>query len=137
MTDLPTAIRAASDALLRELEVLETLEEEKRLLDLDDPRISELSERIEGIAYRILAASAHQRALSENAEGPPIETHPRPVGAILAEWRDAERQRAAAAPGSAQAMEAEARAQRAREEYRRAFEAARTRGPGLDDVAGA
>lgn len=132
MSDLSTAIRAASDALLRELEVLESLEEEKRLLSLDDPRVNELSERIEAIAHRILVASTHQRALSEEAEGPPIESQPRPVAAILAEWREAERQRVAAIPGSPEAMEAEARVQRARDEYSRAFEAAR----GPDDGRG-
>jgi len=127
-----------SDALLRELDVLEALEEEKRTLALGNPRVAELSARIEEIAVRILAATAEQRAITEEpSEGPPIEDHPRAVALILTEWRDAERLRAAAAPGSAAALEADVRIRRARDEYQRAFEATRQRPGGLDDVTGA
>ena len=49
---------------------------------------------------------------------------PRPIQAILADWREAERRSAAAVPGSAEALEAEALEDRLREEYRRAHEAA-------------
>jgi hypothetical protein len=137
VSDLPTAISAASDALLRELEVLEALEEEKRTLALDDPRIAELSARIEEIAVRILAASTIQRAITEETpEGPPIEDQPRAVAVILAEWRDAERERADASPGSAAALEADVRIRRARDEYQRAFEATRQRPGGLDGFSG-
>jgi hypothetical protein len=124
LTDLTSALRATSDALLRDLEVLTALEEEKRSLPLDDPQVAELSDRIEDIAQRILASSTHQRQLSDEVTGAPIEAQPRPVAAILAEWRDAERARAQAEPGSAEALEADLRVRRARDEYRAAFDAA-------------
>lgn len=127
MSDLPTALRATSDALLRDLEVLAALEEEKRTTPLDDPRVTELSARIEEIAQRILVASSHQRSLSDAVGGATLEAQPRPVAAILAEWRDAERLKAEAAPGSPEALEAEVRIRRARDEYQRAFEEARER----------
>jgi hypothetical protein len=44
---------------------------------------------------------------------------------ILAEWRTAERDVAAARPGSAEAETARATADQLREEYRRAYEARR------------
>jgi hypothetical protein len=136
MGDTGQALRATSDALLRDLEVLSTIEEEKRLLEPGDPRLVQLAARIEEIAQRVLVGSVRQRQLTEvvitqvetgspDAPDAPIADIPRPMQAILSDWRDAERRAAAAAAGSAEAAEAEALVSRLRDEYRRAHEAAR------------
>src|SRR4051794_26354574 len=88
-------LRAASDALQRDLEALGTLEEEKRGLPLDDPRLTELATQITEIAGRVLAGSSTQKDLTEAAVAAgtsgTIETTRRPAGDILAEWRGLER----------------------------------------------
>jgi hypothetical protein len=129
-------LRETSDALLRDLDVLSSIEAEKRSLQPGDPRLIHLAERIEEIAQRVLVESVRQRQLTEvidtqveagSPEAPdaPIEDTPRPMESILADWRGAERRAEAAAPGSAEAAEAEALVARLRAEYRRAHEAAR------------
>ncbi len=129
------ALRETSDALLRDLDVLVAIEEEKRTLEPGDPRLVELAERIEEIARRVLDSTNRQHQLTRavNAQvdrGSPdapettIDETPRPIQAVLADWREAERRAAAAAPGSAEASEAEALVDRLRGEYRRAHEAA-------------
>jgi hypothetical protein len=129
------ALRETSDALLRDLDVLVTIEEEKRWLEPGDPRLVELAERIEEIARRILAGSARQHNLTKtvnaqveagSARAPEasIDETPRPIQAILADWREAERRAIAADSGSAEAAEANALVDRLRDEYRRAHDAA-------------
>jgi hypothetical protein len=136
MADTGHALRETSDALLRDLDILSTIEEEKRQLEPGDPKLVHLASRIEEIAQRVLVGSVRQRQLTEvvsaqvetgSSEAPagPIEDTPRPMQAILADWRDAERRAADAEPGSAEAAEAEALVNRLRDEYRRAHEAAR------------
>ena len=130
------ALRETSDALLRDLEVLGTMEEEKRTLAPGDPRLVELAGRVEEIAQRILAGTVRQHHLSQTAnievrlgtpDAPttPIDETPRPLTAVLAEWRDAERRAISAEPDSAEAAEARALVDALREEYRRGYEAAR------------
>jgi hypothetical protein len=125
------ALRQTSDTLLRDLDVLVTLEEEKRSLEPGDNRLVELAGRIEEIAQRILSGSVRQHQLTQtvNAQveagsaGAPhasIDETPRPIQAVLADWRDAERRAAAAEPGSAEAAEADAIVSSLRDEYRRA-----------------
>jgi hypothetical protein len=129
------ALRETSDALLRDLDVLVTIEEEKRSLEPGDPRLVELAARIEEIAARILAATTRQHDLtreinhqvdagSPDAPDASIDETVRPIQAILADWRDAERRAIAAEPGSAEAAEANALVDRLREEYRRAHDVA-------------
>jgi hypothetical protein len=129
------ALRRTSDELLRDLEALLQLEEEKRTIDPGDPRLVDLAARIEIIAKRVLASSTSQRAQTEliheltangspAAPDTPIDETPRSMEAILAAWRQAERQFDAAEPGSAEATEAEVLVDRLREEYRRAHEEA-------------
>jgi hypothetical protein len=136
MGDTGQALRETSDALLRDLDVLSTIEEEKRSLEPGDPKLVQLASRIEEIAQRVLVGSVRQRQLTEvvvsqietgSPEAPeaPIEDTPRPMQSILSDWREAERRFAAAAPDSAEAAEAEALVTRLRDEYRRAHEAAR------------
>ena len=130
------ALRKTSDALLRDLEVLSTIEEEKRSLEPGDPRLVELANRIEVIAQRVLVGSVRQRQLTEVVNGQveagspdapsgTIEDTPRPIAEILTQWREAERRVEAALAGSGEAAEAEALVERLRDEYRRAHEAAR------------
>jgi hypothetical protein len=134
--DTAHALRETSDALLRDLDVLVTLEEEKRTLEPGDPRLFELAQRIDEIAQRVLAGAGRQRDLtavvnaqvaagSPGAPETPIDGTSRPIQAILTEWRDAERRAAAAPPGSADAAEAEALVDRLRSEYRIAQDNAR------------
>ena len=136
--DTGKALRETSDALLRDLDVLVTMEEEKRLLEPDDPRRVELAGRIEEIARRILAGTADQHHLTKVAEAQvssgaphapdePIEDTPRAVHAVLSDWRDAERRAAAAEPGSTEAIESRALVDRLRLEYRQALDSASRR----------
>jgi hypothetical protein len=129
------SLRRTSDALLRDLEALLQLEEEKRSIEPDDPRLVDMAARIELIAKRVLASSTSQRAqtqlIHELVEtGSPavpetaIEDTPRSMEAILSAWRQAERQLDAAAPGSAEAKEAQLLVDNLREEYRRAHDEA-------------
>jgi hypothetical protein len=138
MDETAGALRATSDTLLRDLEVLASIEEEKRTIEPGDPRLVELAERVEEVARRVLVGSRRQRVLTETVNsqveaGLPdaptrsIEATPRAIAAILAEWRDAERRLAAAEPDSGAATEAEAIVERCRAEYRRAHDAAERR----------
>lgn len=126
LMDVPNDLRATSDALLRDLEALTVLEEEKRSLPLDDPRLLEIAEQVEVIAARVLAGTQRQTVLSqaaadEPADGTSIGDVRRPLAAILAEWREVERRGAAAPEGSAEAAEIEVLTARLREEYREAY----------------
>ncbi len=130
------ALRETSDALLRDLDVLTALEQEKRGLEPGDPRLVEMAGRVEAIAERILGGTVRQHQLTQvanvqveigspNAPTGTIEETTRTLPAILAEWREAERRATTAEPGSADAVEARALADSLRDEYRRAYEAAR------------
>jgi hypothetical protein len=130
------ALRETSDALLRDLDVLAALEEEKREIEPGDPRLVELAGRIEEIAKRILTGSVREHQLTQvanaqvetgadHAPTTTIEDTRRSVSAILAEWREAERRLIAAEPGSAEAAEASALVEQLRIEYARAYETAR------------
>jgi len=132
--DTAAALRTTSDALLRDLEVLGAIEEEKRTIPAGDPRLVELATRVEQIAHRLLGWTSDQRQLAAAAHAKvtagavdaavAIEETPRPVAAILADWREAERRFAALEPDTADAIEAAALVDALRNEYRRAFEAA-------------
>ena len=138
MSETGSALRATSDALMADLERLETLEEEKRHLPPGDPRLLELATAVEEIARRLLGQSVRQRELSavvqelstagsRAAPATSIADTPREIHLILSDWRDAERRARAAEPGSADAQAAEDDLDRFREEYRSAHEAVRTR----------
>jgi hypothetical protein len=130
LSDLAEDLRTTSDGLLRDLEVLNAIEEEKRDLQPGDARTVELATRIQEIASRLLATSTRQAHLTEvgrsqaeagtAAPAATINETPRPIAAILADWRVAERRLQAAEPGSAEAAEASALSDHLREEYRRA-----------------
>ena len=135
MTETGDALRAVSDRLLRDLEVLAALEEEKRTVEPGDPRLVELASRIREIAGRVLDASGRQEALtrtanaqvdadSPSAPDATIDETARSAAVILAEWRAAERRLADAPPGSIDESEGRALVNRLRAEYQRAFEEA-------------
>lgn len=138
MTAASDDLRITSDTLLRDIEALIALEEQKRDIPLDDPEVAELARQIQGIAQRVLVSSRRQEGLTrevaasgqadgEAAPAPTINETPRSVASILSEWRDLERRAASAEAGSAERAEIEILADRLREEYRRAVEAAQHR----------
>lgn len=136
MSEAGNALRATSDALMRDLADLQALEEEKRHLEPGSPRLVRLAEEIEALAVRVMGSSMRQRRISQQVEamvdeGAPdapdtsIAETPREIHVVLAEWRDTERQLAEAVPGSPEADVAERTIERLRREYRQAHEAAR------------
>ena len=140
MPEAGRALRDTSDELIRDLEALSTLEEEKRQIAPDDPHFVDLAARIESIAMRVVVASGRQRELTEQVhrmadEGSPadapesIEATSRPISAILADWRDAERRLAGTSAGSAEEREVEVLVEQLRDEYRAAHEAAARENP--------
>jgi hypothetical protein len=123
---LPTSLRATSDGLIRDLAALGALEDEKRTLPMDDPRVVELAEQIEVIAARVLAASERQTGLAKEVADAPVAGTSigdvrRPPSAILEEWREAERRVAEAPDGSAEAAEGRIVADHLRREYGAAY----------------
>jgi hypothetical protein len=141
VSEMGNALRAASDALLRDLAELHALEQEKRRIEPDSPRLVRLAEEIEALAARVMGSSIRQRQRAEAivGDGGPdapdvtIAETPREIHVILAEWRDTERQLADATPGSADVDVAGKRIDELRREYRRAHEAARHRTEGPED----
>ena len=136
MQSASDALRIVSDLLMRDLEALVNAEEEKRKVAPDDPRLVTLAAEVDELARRVLgltrrqqdiAEDVHEQAVEGGVDAPtePIEETHRPIGLILAEWRTAERDVAAAAPGSAEAGTARRTADRLRDEYRRAYESLR------------
>src|SRR6188768_4189964 len=105
-----TSLRATSDGLVRDLAALSALEQEKRSLPMDDPRLVEIAEQVEVIAARVLAGTERQTSLAKvlaevPAGGSSIADVQRAPSAILEEWRDAERRLVDAPDGSAEAAE--------------------------------
>lgn len=133
--DAQEALRETSDDLLSDLDALSELEDEKRRTPHGDPRLVELAARVEEIAARVLAGSRRQLTLSQSVSDSAIEGSgdptatitgtPRNLAEVLADWRAAERVARSAEPGSVEAEEARARAERLRQEYRDGFDDAR------------
>jgi hypothetical protein len=132
------ALRTTSDALLRDLDALTQLEEEKRLTPQGDARLVDIATRVEELARRVLEESRHQAQLTEVANreaargdapaSATIATAHRNLNDILAEWRAAEREVQSAEEDSVAAIEARARADHLRDEYRVAFDAEKDAG---------
>ncbi len=88
---------------------------------------------MEELAQRVLQQTRRQAALTHEVSrtaavdartaATTIAAVNRSLSDILAEWRAAERDAQAAEPGSVTAIEARARADRLRDEYREAFDA--------------
>lgn len=126
-------LRAVSDSLLADLDRLAALEEQKRLMQPDDPRVNEMAREVAEIAGRLHTKSLTQeritRAALEAAQrgdpgGPThsIEETPRQMQSILDEWRAAERRLNAATPDSPEHAQASLDAERLRDEYRRGYD---------------
>ena len=142
--NLEPKLRDASDALLANLDRLRDLEEQKRQLPLDSPRLVELATEIESLARTVLHASDRQTSLAEAANAMAEAGVPsreasieavrpaRDVHAVLADWRDAERRLAGLDPASADAADTRSQIAALREEYRRAHDAAAQRSTMLD-----
>lgn len=135
MTDSAQDLRHTSDALLRDLEVLIALEEEKRGMEPGDDRLVGLAERIDELAGRVMARTTKQldmvtetdKSVAAGEEPPPsiADTPPRSTATILAEWRAAQRTLDEAQAGSTEALEASARIDALRDEYRRTYDSLR------------
>ncbi len=133
--DSGTELRETSDDVLRNLEALEALEEEKRGVKPGDPRLVTLATEVEALAAKLLLGSIRQRDVAAElhadpaaaAATPPINEQTRPIAEILKAWRDAERALVNAKPGSADEAMARASIEQCREEYRQAFDS-RSRG---------
>jgi len=135
--DIAAELRATSDLLLLDLQALGELEELKRTVPHGDPKLVDIASRIEELARKVLYGSQHQLDLTETITGTAGAADPataqqlstiddvRSASAILTEWREAERRAQELEPGSAAHAEALREVDRARSEYRRAFEAAR------------
>ena len=133
--DAQDALRQTSDTLLRDLDALTELEAEKRETPQGDARLAEIATRVEELAQRVLDGSRRQVALTHSVSqevasgeapaGATISNARRSSSEILAEWRAAERESQAAESDSVAAIEARARAERLRDEYREAFDAAK------------
>ncbi len=130
--ELEIDLRLTSDRMLRTLEQLEALENEKRTLSPGSARFQKLATEVERLAATIYAQTHAQEQLGEKAEEvirrtgvqlPSIEEseHMRDVQLVLADWRDAERRLVSAAPDSAEHSQAAADVGRLREEYHRAY----------------
>lgn len=132
VADVHRDLRATSDELRRDLEALSALEDEKRTLPFEDPRLVEIAEQVEIIARRVLAGTIQQTSLSREAAArapstpTTIEDTHRPISAILADWRELERRAADTPEGSAEAAEIEVLIARLRQEYGEAFERTRS-----------
>lgn len=126
-------LRRASDSFLKQVERLHELEDEKRRTTPGTPEMLRLSHLIEGLAGEVLGTASRQRDLAELAAKrqptnyrPISAVPPRPIPEIIGEWRDAERELAAAEPGSAEWETARANVERLRDEYRQAYELRRS-----------
>ena len=100
--EVETDLRVTSDRLLRTLEQLEALENEKRNLKPGSVRFQKLAHEVERLAADVFSQTHQQRKLGETvkdihdrtgAEFAPIEDQSatRELHVILSEWRDAER----------------------------------------------
>lgn len=122
MTDTRRTLRTTADALARDLDALITLEDEKRSLPFDDPRLREISRQVEEIGQRVQERTAEQTDLADSvaAQGLPgsIDTTRRPVAEILREWRELERRSETVEPDSVEAAEVAALIRHIRAEYR-------------------
>jgi len=129
LTDLGPELRETSDNVLRDLDALVALEEEKRTVTPDSPRLVQLAAEVERLAARLLTATVRQRQIAADVHAdpaaatmPPIEAQPRPIPEILKAWRETERDLATATAGSAEELRLRDRIDELRFEYRKAFD---------------
>lgn len=117
--------------MLRTLEALASLENEKREMKPGTPEFVKLAKEIERLAAEVFAQTHNQKILGDKAVSAenrgadlaPIDqiTSMRDLQVILNEWRDAERRLQIASPGTAEHATAAGDIGRLREEYHNAF----------------
>lgn len=125
-------LRTTSDAFLARVERLHLLEEQKRSLTPGTPEMLAVTREVEELAAEVLKVASRQTELAELSAKrhgsnlrPITLVPPREMHVILAEWREAERSLAGAAPGTTEWDTILADVERLRAEYRRAHEARR------------
>jgi hypothetical protein len=139
--EIETDLRITSDRLLRTLDQLASLENEKRTLKPGSDRFQLLAGEVERLAAQVFAQTHAQKQLGEKAEAvgeaagvelAPINeaTSTRELHTILADWRDAERRMQLADPDSAEHASAIADIGRLRMEYHEAYTASSHDVPG-------
>jgi hypothetical protein len=127
--ELQQDLRNVSDDMLRTLEQLQFLENEKRAEEPGSARFLKLAREIEKLAAVVfqqtstqhsLAAATHSAA-QQGEEMAPIDeiAATRDASLILSEWREAERRLSASAMDSADHAKAAADVRRLRDEYHR------------------
>jgi hypothetical protein len=131
--ELEHNLRSVSDEMLRTLEQLQRLENQKRSESPGTPRFVRLATEIEKLAAMVFAQTSTQQSLAEQsheaglrgAELAPINEieATRDVAVVLSEWREAERRLAASAVDSADHAKAAGDVRRLRDEYHRAHRA--------------
>ena len=132
--EVETHLRGASDAIMVLLGELTQLEGHKRGVQPADPRFAELAAAVRDAAQSLAELAREQELWGRSAtlDDPAIKSierspSPQRLSAILARWREIERQLEAADPGSPAATELFAEFHRVRDEYLAAF-SARTNG---------
>jgi hypothetical protein len=68
MPDTERDLRATGESISRDAELVRELEAEKARLDPADPRLAELSERVERVTTGLQHKSAVERALAEETQ---------------------------------------------------------------------
>jgi hypothetical protein len=123
-------LRIASDGFLARVERLHELEGRKRELVPGSPEMVAATHEVEELARAVLASAERETELAAAAEvtgttdmTPIAITPPREMDVVLEEWRAAERQLSAEAPGTASWETARADVDRLRAEYARAYQA--------------
>ncbi len=68
MSDAHDDLRATAEALQQDADQLEALEKEKEGLEPDDPRLAELSHRVEELLKRMATKSTVERVLVDELQ---------------------------------------------------------------------
>ena len=68
MTDAHDDLRATAEALQQDADELEALEKEKEGLRPDDPRLADLSHRVEALLKRMTTKATIERALVDEVQ---------------------------------------------------------------------
>lgn len=66
MPDAEHDLRATEESIRSDTQQVDSLESEKSSLDPADPKVLELSERVEGLATELAGKAEAERALSED-----------------------------------------------------------------------
>ena len=69
MPDARDDLRATSEALQQDADLLEELEKQKETLDPEDPRLPDLARRVENLVRAMAAKASAERELVEEIQG--------------------------------------------------------------------